>query len=202
MLPPVSQKFPQRCLRRFRSTVGHRRLGSCRAKPAQIWFGSVWPCQVLAKRIQSGSTPMCKNHRARFRQNKTVPLPVSLTRFSSVHFKVVSMRWKSLSLYVLPLVSRKFPQRCLWNGSNVCQYSLIDDDPLLSFQGRSSSASSFHASLFQAIRGFVMSLALCPQVVSQAFQHFRSSQKQATCGVALPASLSARSFPFTLACPQ
>ena len=40
-----------------------------------------------------------------------------------------------------------------------------------------------------------------PQVVSQASQHFRSSEKQATCesGVALPGSLSARAFlsPFT-----
>ena len=35
---------------------------------------------------------------------------------------------------------------------------LIDDGPLSSFQGRSSSASSFHASLLQAIDG-VMSLA-------------------------------------------
>ena len=34
--------------------------------------------------------------------------------------------------------------------------------------------------LLQAIRG-VVSLALCPQVVSQAPQHFRSSEKQATC---------------------
>ena len=50
----------------------------------------------------------------------------------------------------------------------------------MSFQGRSSSASSFHASLLQAING-VMSLAWCLQVVSQASQHFRSSQKQATC---------------------
>ena len=48
------------------------------------------------------------------------------------------------------------------------------------FQGRSSSASTFHASLLQAIDG-VMSLALCPQVVSQASQNFRSSEKQATC---------------------
>ena len=47
-------------------------------------------------------------------------------------------------------------------------------------QGRSSSAYSFHASLLQAIDG-VMSLALCPQVVSRAPQHFRSSGTQATC---------------------
>ena len=58
---------------------------------------------------------------------------------------------------------------------------LMDDGPLSSFQGRSSSASSFNASLLQAIDG-VMSLALCPQVVSQAPEHFRSSEKQATCG--------------------
>ena len=36
------------------------------------------------------------------------------------------------------------------------------DGPLSSFQGRSSSASSFHASLLQAING-MMSLALCLQ---------------------------------------
>ena len=73
--------------------------------------------------------------------------------------------------------SQKFPRCCLWNGSNVC---LIDDGPLSSFQGRASSTSSFHASLFQAING-VMSLALCLQVVSQAPQHLRSFKKQTTC---------------------
>ena len=62
-------------------------------------------------------------------------------------------------------------------GSNV---RLTDDGPLSSFQGRSSSASSVHASLLQAIDD-VMSLALCLPVVSQAPQHFRSSEKQATC---------------------
>ena len=62
------------------------------------------------------------------------------------------------------------------------------------FKEGSSSASSSHASLLQAIDG-VMSLALCPQVVSQAPQHFGSSETQATCDmVALLASLSARSF--------
>ena len=81
------------------------------------------------------------------------------------------------SPYALHPVSQKFPQRCLWNGSSV---RLIDDGPLSSFQGRSSSASSFKAFLLQAISG-VISLVLCPQVVSQASQHFRSSEKQATC---------------------
>ena len=57
---------------------------------------------------------------------------------------------------------------------------LSDDGPFSNFQGRSSSASSFHASLLQAIDN-VMSLPLFPQVVSQDSQHFRSSEKQATC---------------------
>ena len=79
--------------------------------------------------------------------------------------------------YALHPVSQKFSQRCLWNGSSVRQ---IDDGPLSSFQGRSSSDSSFHAPLLQAIDG-VLSLALCPQVASQVPQHFGFSAKQATC---------------------
>ena len=51
---------------------------------------------------------------------------------------------------------------------------------LVLFYGRSSSASCFHAFLLQAIDG-VMSLAFCRQVVSQTPEHFRSSEKQATC---------------------
>ena len=79
--------------------------------------------------------------------------------------------------YALHPVCQTFLQRHLWNSFNV---RLIDDGPLSSFQGRSSSTFSFNASLLQVING-VMSLALCPQVVSQASQHFRSSEKQATC---------------------
>ena len=89
-----------------------------------------------------------------------------------------------------------------------------------------SSTSPFDASLLQAIDD-VMSLALYPQVISLAPQHFRTSETQVTCDgklqalvydifleegagkrcsecvvmVALPASLSARSFLFTPACP-
>ena len=37
-----------------------RRLGSYCAKPARIRYGL--PGQVLAKRIRSGSKPVCKNH--------------------------------------------------------------------------------------------------------------------------------------------
>ena len=56
---------------------------------------------------------------------------------------------------------------------------LSDDGPLSFFKGRSSSASSVHAFLLQTIDD-VMSLPLCPQVVSQVSQHFRSSEKQGT----------------------
>ena len=55
-----------------------------------------------------------------------------------------------------------------------------DDGPVSSFQGRSSNASSFHASLLQAIDG-VVSLALCIQVTAQVPQHFRPSETLATC---------------------
>ena len=40
-------------------------------------------------------------------------------------------------------ISQKFPHCCLWNSLNV---RLIDDGPLLNFQRRLSSTSSFHAS--------------------------------------------------------
>ena len=54
--------------------------------------------------------------------------------------------------------------------------------------------------LLQVI-GCVMSLALCQQVVSQAPQHFRSSKMQAICDGCFASSLSAWSFPLTLAHP-
>ena len=100
-------------------------------------------------------------------------------------------------------LSEVFSQRRPWYSSSD---RLIDDVPLSSFQERSSSASSLHASLLQAIDG-VMSLVLCPRVVSQAPQHFRSSEKQATCegtptgpfeGGCLPLTHSSLDFPLLL----
>ena len=109
-------------------------------------------------------------------KRKSLLLSSSVCLLSSVQF---SPRWylcARKSPYALHPVSQKFPQRCLWNSSNV---RLTDDGPFSSFQGRSSSASSFNASLIQAING-VMFLALCPQVVSQASQNFGLSEKQTT----------------------
>ena len=55
--------------------------------------------------------------------------------------------------------------------------SLTMAGPFWSFQGRSSSASSFHASLLQAIDD-VVTLALCSKLVSQVPQHFRSLRRK------------------------
>ena len=107
-----------------------------------------------------------------------------------IQFSLVSSRWHLCarkSLYVLGyILSQKFHQRRLWNVSNV---RLIDAGPLSSFQGRSSTASSFHAFLLQAIDG-VVSLALCPQVVSQASQHCRSSRRSFCSVVSLNSGMS------------
>ena len=97
------------------------------------------------------------------------------TQFSSVQDGIYVLG--KASIYALHPISQKCPQCCLWNSSNV---HLTDDGHLSSFQERASSASSFHTFLLQATDG-VMFLALCPQVVSQASQHFMSSVKQATC---------------------
>ena len=58
---------------------------------------------------------------------------------------------------------------------------LTDDGLLSPIEGRPPSTSFFCASLLQAIDGF-KPLDLRPQVVSQAPQHFRYSETQATCG--------------------
>ena len=77
--------------------------------------------------------------------------------------------------------------------SNVYPVLPLKRVPMLPFQVRSSSTSSLYASLLRPIDG-VMSLALCPKTVSQVPQHFRSSERQATVRVALPANQSGRSF--------
>ena len=115
-----------------------------------------------------------------------------LSIFSSVQFKVVSMRSErpahmrsTPSLRSFPNVASPWydlcgwlgvkqqlsylilsPQCCPWNSSNV---GLNDDGPFSSSQGRSLSAFSFYDSPLQATDG-VMSLALCRQVVCQAPQ--------------------------------
>ena len=109
---------------------------------------------------------------------------------SAVHFLYASSSLLQFRTVVSmcsekPVCTHKFPQHCLWNSANV---PLIENGPISSFQGRSSNASSFHTSLLHITA--VMSLALRQQVVSQAPQHFKSSETQAW------------SFPFTLACPN
>ena len=86
--------------------------------------------------------------------------------FSSVQF---SSRWylcTRKSPYVLHPVSKRFPQRHLWNGFNV---RLIEDGTLSSFQGRLSSASSFHTSWCDAL-GFVPACSVSSSSTLQLFQ--------------------------------
>ena len=72
-----------------------------------------------------------------------------------------------------------------------------------SFPGRPATAAFLYASLLLALDRIV-SLELRPQVLSQAPQHFGSSETQfkPLIMVALPASLSALSFPLTPECPE
>ena len=107
-------------------------------------------------------------------------VPAGSPQFSSVQGRINVLR----ETHAPQTVSRMFPQRCLWNSSaNVhpseLRMALSSRSPLVEENG-SSSVSSFHASLLQVISG-VMSLVLCPQVVSQAPQHFRSCETQAAC---------------------
>ena len=77
-------------------------------------------------------------------------------QFSSIQDGVYIYICALKSPYALHPVSQKFPQSCLWYGSNV---RLIDDGPLLSFQGRLSSTSEFiHFPPFQVLSMFIDSL--------------------------------------------
>ena len=79
----------------------------------------------------------------------------------SVQFKMVTMRSEKHNV-LHPVSQTSFPNVAFGTVlMPVGRTRLIDDGPFSSFQRRSSSASSFHASLLQAING-VMSLALCP----------------------------------------
>ena len=85
------------------------------------------------------------------RSERPVFAPSRLQCFPSIAFEVVPVSVWQWPSDVFPLLPMK--------RSNV---RLIGDGPLSPFQGRSSSASSFHASLLQKIDG-LMSLALCPR---------------------------------------
>ena len=61
---------------------------------------------------------------------------------------MIPVHWKSPC--ALQLVCQMFPQLCVWNSTTV---GLTDDGLFSPSQGRSSSSSSFHTSLLQAIDG-------------------------------------------------
>ena len=88
---------------------------------------------------------------------------------------MVSMRSEK-PIYALPRLSDVSPTSPLKRFR-----CLINDSPLSSFQGRSSSEAPLSTPLSSQVIDGVMSLALCLQVVSQAPQQFRSTEKQTTC---------------------
>ena len=99
-------------------------------------------------------------------------------RVSSVRFRMVSMLSKK-SICAPPHLSEVSPTSPL----KPIQCSSDSRWPALVLSRKIvwwNTSLAFHASLLLAING-VMSLALCPQVVSQASQHSRSSEKQTTC---------------------
>ena len=109
------------------------------------------------------------------RNSSMTPQDVSLLGSSvSVQFSMVSMR--SEKPICAPPRLKCFPKVAFETVPLFVWLTMALSRP---FKGRSSNASSFHDSLLQAVDG-VMSSALCPQVVSQATQHFRYSEKQAT----------------------
>ena len=107
-----------------------------------------------------------------------LPPRLHLMTHSLVQFKMVSTCSEKPICIWVPLPHSVSPMVPL-NNQNSSHVYLIDDG-LSSFQGRLLGTFSFHASLLQVIGG-MMFLALCPQVVSQDPQHFRSSEMQATC---------------------
>ena len=116
-------------------------------------------------------------------------------------FAQFSSRWQLCarkSPCALRPVCKIFRRRCHWNGSNV---RLTDDGSSASVQGRSSSAFAFHIPLFQAIDG-VLSLALRSRQCLKLISTKDLPRRKPFLMAALPASLYARPFPFTPACPQ
>ena len=100
----------------------------------------------IRTRVRVCTTVSCSNKRI---QNVARKLPS--TGFISVQDGVYALR-KPICIHPISL---KFPQHCLWNGSNV---RLIDNGYLLFLQGRVSNVESFHTSLLQVI-DVVLSLA-------------------------------------------
>ena len=104
---------------------------------------------------------------------------------SSVQFKLYLCARKCP--YALHPVSQTFPQRCLWNNSNA---RLIDDGPVYSPFKEDRRALSLPAPNSSRRSTVWCPWLLCPQVVSQAPQHFRSSETQVTCaGCFVPQSV-------------
>ena len=95
---------------------------------------------------------------------------------SSVQFKLYLCARKCP--YALHPVSQMFPQCCLWNSYNA---RLIVGGPVYSPFKEDRRALSLFASNSSRRSMVWRPWLLCPQVVSQAPQHFKSSETQVTC---------------------
>ena len=101
---------------------------------------------------------------------------VRVKQLNSVQFKMVAMRLEKAHMRSTPSL-RSFPNVVFETVPMFVWLMMTLSRP---FKEDRVEEASFHVALLQAI-GDVMSLALCPQVMSQAPQHFRSSEKQASC---------------------
>ena len=107
---------------------------------------------------------------------------------SSVQFQMVSMRSQQTMCAPPGGLSKVSPASPLKRFQSSSDWRC----PSLVLSRKIIYAPSFHASLLLAIDG-VMSLALCPRVVSQVPQHFRSSETQTSRDSCFAGSRSARS---------
>ena len=151
-----------------RSTIQHN--------PALVLVSFGLHCQCHPSQFLS--SVQCQDGIYALGKTYTICTPSRLSEVSPA-LPSKQFQWLHGNVLFIWLTMAVLSKQFQWPPSNV---HLTDDGHLLSFRGRLSSASSFHASLLQVIDD-VMSLALCPQVVShsQVSQHFRFSEKQATC---------------------
>ena len=125
---------------------------------------SSWKCSQLHMKEQ-----LCDGKGSDVFDFSHVQLPISSSVHSSVQDGIYALG-KAHMCFTLSLRSLKFPQCCLWNGFSV---RLIDDGPLSSFQGRSSSIFTAkvycvfkHSKCPPGLTATQQSRSLVPSVVS------------------------------------
>ena len=153
-LHPISQKFPHcwmvsvRCAPPHLSEVSPLLDGICalRSIPSLRSFPIVGWYLCAALHPISQKFPHCWMVSVRCAPSHLSEVSPLLDGICALHSTPSLRSFPIVGWYVcaaLHPISQKFPHCCLWNSLNV---RLIDDGPLLNFQRRLSSTSSFHAS--------------------------------------------------------